>query len=768
VARLRAISPLRWRAQPFARALAYDRAGPLVLAYALGRGSVAGVVDASWFANRNLAHDDRARLAYALARPLRPGGRVAFAEGLHGYLTPEHWWSILPRWPLVVETTATRAGVRRVLLVPSRLRTEVVSTLAALVPGARLDELTDYLTGGERVRYQAAAEARLRGFGDLLALGRAEDTSRRVLAVLQPLEAGEVVRVQWLITGAKAPRWITAPTTVAADMPDIWKSDDPMLSATCRVAVSSRFGKARARSIFGRVWASLRGMNTPRVRITRRWWIPRVAIVGRLHVRSVPRGRWPIVATSAELAGLLGFAAGAMTLPGVAGGVSRTLPTPPSMPSTGLVIARSNYPGVNSDVLLSVRDRLMHMWVCGPTGTGKTTLLANMILHDIKAGHGAVVVDATGALVSRVLDRIPDDRINDVVVMDATVTDYAVGLNPLTTGQPEQAANFVYHVLHSIYATSWGPRTADIMRAGLLTLAHTTAANGQAFTLTEMPELLTNSGFRRTVTRQALSPHLGSFWRWYESMSEAARLNAIGPVLNKLRAFTLSTPLRLMLGQSTGIDMADVLAHNRILLVPLKKGFLGAENAALIGSLITSSVWQAALGRAVIPEDKRPPFWLHLDEFQDIVRLPIDVGDMLAQARNHGLGLTLAHQYMAQLSVDMRESVLANARTHILFQLGVKDAKTLAESFTPLTADDLRYLGVFEVAVRPSVGGATLTPVTGQTYPLPEPVRDGEALARQSRERYGVAREDVEAATVERLRVPVGKRSNELSFGGEP
>lgn len=222
-----------------------------------------------------------------------------------------------------------------------------------------------------------------------------------------------------------------------------------------------------------------------------------------------------------------------------------------------------------------------------------------------------------------------------------------------------------------------------------------------------------------------------------------------------------------MLGQSSGVDMADVLAGNKILLAPLKKAFLGAENAALIGSLVTASVWQAALGRAAIREEKRRPFWLYLDEFQDIVRLPIDVGDMLAQARNHGLGLTLAHQLLGQLSIEMRESVLANARTHVLFQFGVKDSKTLAESFTPLTADDLRHLGVFEVAIRPNVGGATLTPVTGQTYPLPDPVRDGDELARESRERYGIARNDIESATLERLTVPVGKRSNELTFGGE-
>jgi hypothetical protein len=390
-----------------------------------------------------------------------------------------------------------------------------------------------------------------------------------------------------------------------------------------------------------------------------------------------------------------------------------------------------------------------------------------MALHDIEAGRGAVVVDAGGALIERIQDRIPEHRIDDVIVMDPAATDHIVGLNPLRAGEPEQSASFVYHVLHSIYAKSWGPRTADIMRAGLLTLAHTKAANGEPFALTEMPELLTNAGFRRTVTRQPLSPHIGSFWRWYESLSEPARLNAVGPVLNKLRAFTLSTPLRLMLGQSTGINMADVMTGNKILLVPLKTGFLGAENAALIGSLITSAVWQATLTRVAIPENKRRPFWMYLDEFQHIVRLPIDIGDMLEQARGLKLGLTLAHQFLRQLDPALQASVLDNVRTHILFQLGVQDSTRLAESFTPLTADDLRHLGPYEVAIRPYVGGSTLTPVTGRTNPLGEPTRDGRELATQSRQQFGVPREEIEAATLERLTVPVGKRSNELTFGGE-
>jgi hypothetical protein len=355
----------------------------------------------------------------------------------------------------------------------------------------------------------------------------------------------------------------------------------------------------------------------------------------------------------------------------------------------------------------------------------------------------------------------------DVIVLDPSEIDHVVSLNPLAAGEPEQAANLVYHILHSIFVKSWGPRTADIMRAGLLTLTHTRAANGERFTLIDMPELLTNSTFRRSVTRQNLSPQLASFWRWYESLSEPAQVNCVGPVLNKLRAFTLSTPLRLMLGNSDGINMSSIMRERKILLVPLKKALLGAENAALIGSLITSAVWQATLERVTTHENERVPYWLYADEFQDVVRLPMDIGAMLEQARNLKLGLILAHQVLRQLDRELQASVLGTARTHVLFQLGVEDSKRLAESFTPLTADDLRHLGAYEIAVRPCVNGATLTPVTGKTYPLPEATRDGDALALESRERFGVPRDEVEAAILERLEVPAGARSNEISFGGE-
>lgn len=679
-------------------------------------------------------------------------------------------WSLLPDAPVSVETTATVDGIRHVVVVSQRLRTDVVALCSAALPGARVIEAADYLTGDYGPCFAAATEMRIRGSGDLLATDRSDDANRHLLAALQPLQAEELVRVQWLLTGATAPRWIRRPGVDPGSVPKVWQAG-PVMRAVCRVAVVSA-GRRRARALQSRVLAALSGMDTPRTRIVRRWW-PRFVAAARLNLRMFPRGRWPILATTHELAGLLGLAVGADALPGVSAEISRVLPPSPAMgrestADTGLVVAESNYPGTRTLLRLSVIDRLRHMWILGPTGTGKSTLLTNLIGQAIAHGDGLVLVDAGGDLVADVLDRIPEHRAGDVIVIDPTHNDHIVGINPLQAGPPEQAAGFTYHVLHAIWAGAWGPRTADIMRAALLTLTAATASNGQTFTLIDIPALLTNAGFRRYVTAQPLPPQLRSFWRWYDSMPIPQQLNITGPVLNKLRTFTLSSALRGMLGQSRGVRFGDVLSDGRIVLVALKKGILGAETSSLIGSLVMASVWQSALERVNLPKELRRPVWLVADEFQDVVRLPLDLADMAAQARSLGLGLVLAHQYLAQLPAAVKTAVLGTVRSQIVFQLGRDDAGELAPAFAPLTATDLHTLGAFEVAARLCVNGATAPPVTGTTYPMPPVIIDGVALAAVSRRCYGLSVSDVDEQIMARIIVSPtrGERPNRITFGG--
>jgi hypothetical protein len=234
-------------------------------------------------------------------------------------------------------------------------------------------------------------------------------------------------------------------------------------------------------------------------------------------------------------------------------------------------------------------------------------------------------------------------------------------------------------------------------------------------------------------------------------MSDGERAQVIGPSLNKLRSFTTRTSLRLLLGQSRGTRLADIFTRRRIVLVSLAKGRLGSETSDLLGALVMSGFWSATLQRIQVPEERRHPVMLYADEFQDIIRLPLDLTDMLAQARGLGVGLTLSHQYLGQLSDTIKTAVLGTVRSQVVFQLQPEDAKAVSTRFLPLMPDDLVGMGAYEIALRPCVEGATLGPVTGRTLPLPPPSMDGAALAQASLRRYGRPRAEVEAALRERL-----------------
>ena len=683
---------------------------------------------------------------------------TAWTGQVAALLRSPRWWDFFPRWPIGVELVATEHGIDHLIIMPARLRAAVTATLEAALPGARLEDDPPTSTPGA-YRWRKAGEIRLRGKHQLLAVERAAEASRHLLAALQPLQRGEVVRLQWLLAGARAPRAVWSPQrtdqivtpswrgrnqTIVRDRRQRvgirWQQDAPVLSAVCRVAVATGT-RRRACGVLRGVRAGLRGQNRPGARITGRWLLPGIVTAARVTYRRIPTLRWPLTLTTCEAAGLLGLAVGPLPLPGVPIGTALAVPPSPIAPDTGLVIGRANYPGIDRLLCLARDDRLRHLWVAGPTGIGKSTLLANLIGYDIARGDPVIVIDAGGDLVTDVLARIPQNRHEEVILLDPTSRDHVIGLNPLRSTSPgdyELAAGLVFHVLHSIYAASWGPRTADILRASLLTLTMTRAPDGQHFTIGELAELLTNTNFRRFVITQPLTPALGSFWSWYQALPDPHRLQIINPALNKLRAFSLYTPLRLTLGQSAGIDFTQVIQTKKIVLVPLRTGLLGAETAALIGSLVMASVWHATLGRAAVPKEQRHPVWMYMDEFQHAVRLPIDLADMLAQARGFGLGLTLAHQYLGQLSAEVKAGVLGTTRSQLIFQVESPDATELAPRFTPLTRDDLMNLGPHEIALRPCVGGVTLPPVTATTYPLPAPSSDPTKLAWRSLRRYGM------------------------------
>ena len=415
------------------------------------------------------------------------------------------------------------------------------------------------------------------------------------------------------------------------------------------------------------------------------------------------------------------------------------LPVPREVPSSGRVIGVSNYAGAERPIALSASDSRRHLHVLGPTGVGKTTLLLNLALQDLARGAGVGIIDPKGDLVDQVLARLPKERTGDVVLITPDQADTSIGLNPLEWQDPEDRdliAENALSIFKRIYAASWGMRTDDILKSSLLTLLSRPDA-----TLCEIPALLTDPSFRARVLRGVDDPiGLGSFWRWFESLSDAARNEAIGPVLNKLRDFLLRPRIRRLLCQPhSTVDLRQVIDQGGILLVNLSTGRWGETTAALLGSFLFSKIWQTVRARSSVPEDARADFSLYVDEFQQFLGVAQSFADTLAQARSFRLSLTLANQHLSQLPRDLKEAISSNARSRIVFQCGQDDARYLEKEFAPLSAQDLQGLPRYQMACRLSVEGETSRAFTARAL-SPQEITDETAAERVqelSRRRFG-------------------------------
>jgi Type IV secretion-system coupling protein DNA-binding domain len=449
----------------------------------------------------------------------------------------------------------------------------------------------------------------------------------------------------------------------------------------------------------------------------------------------------PTRLNSSEVALLAGWPVGATgELP-----VERSphsLPPASAIPRTGRLIGQATFPGRERPLALSATDGLGHLHVLGPTGTGKSTFLLNMITQDLEAGRGIVLIEPKGDLIASVLERIPQFRADDIVLLDPSDSEYAVGLNPLAANErpSELVADELLGMFRGMYE-SWGPRTNDILAAAFLTLARL-----PGMTLCALPSLLADPAFRHRVVSKVHDPvGLGPFWAGFDAWSEAERTAAIAPSLSRVRPFLLRPQLRRVLGQpEPRFDLSRVFTERKVLLVNLGKGPLGRETAGLLGGFVLSQLWAAALRRAAIPPELRHPVFVYVDEVQDYLRLPTDLADALVQARGLGVGFVLAHQHLSQLDSQIRAAVLTNVRSRLCFQLAGDDARTLASG--PVSADDLRELAPFEAYAQLFTGGAVRQWCSVRTLP-PAPICSEPAtVRRRSREQFGVPAHEVDRA----------------------
>ncbi|RPA65838.1 type IV secretory system conjugative DNA transfer family protein [Gordonia oryzae] len=424
----------------------------------------------------------------------------------------------------------------------------------------------------------------------------------------------------------------------------------------------------------------------------------------------------------------------------------------PVRPSNALtqgvrVVAEASAPGAHGTIGYNVTDALRHTWVIGPNGVGKSTLLLNLIIQDLEADRPVVVIEPKD-LIADLLARIPEKRQGDIVVLDL-FDEAPVGINPLDAQNrhgrsPEVVADALFGTLKAIWGDGLGPRSADILRNCLDLLARRDDAS-----LVMLPLLLTNPGFRRRLTRGVMESDpfaAGPFWQWFDSLSPEATATTIAPLSNKLRPL-LSRPLRDVLAQQhPKFNVRQALSEKKVLLVPLQKGVVGPENAQLLGALVVAELWQAIRERVGTPEDQRDPVMIYIDEVQDYLRLPTDLGDALATARSLRAGFHLAHQYEKQLPSSMLDAFRNNARSRVCFQLQAGDAKEMVAGQSVLTVEDFTRLPAHHIYASLVRDNAVQPWASGATNPAPATSSDPAAIRRRSRDRYGQPLADIEAS----------------------
>lgn len=389
-------------------------------------------------------------------------------------------------------------------------------------------------------------------------------------------------------------------------------------------------------------------------------------------------------------------------------------------------------------------DRRRHLYVVGKSGTGKSKMLELLIYADIMAGKGVGVLDPHGDLVDSILRFIPEERMDDVVYFNPADYDHPVAFNPLEQVPPELRVRVTIgfiDIFKKLFGNNWTNRLEHVLR--YTTLALLDSPNTTVLSILKM---LSDKNYRQKIVARISDSVIKNFWvNEFASWSEKFDNEAIMPILNKVGQFVSTNLIRNIVGQPENkIHIQKIMDEGKILLMRISKGNLGEENAQLIGAMVVTKIQQAAMARTTIPEEQRRDFYLYCDEFQYFATDTF--AEILSEARKYHLNLTMAHQYMGQLTNTVRTTAFGNVGTIINFRVGAEDAAILENEYTPVfKVRDIINLGVREFYIKMSVDGELRDAFSGRTINVPTPKHDYTTeIIRRSREKYSTPREQVE------------------------
>jgi hypothetical protein len=511
-------------------------------------------------------------------------------------------------------------------------------------------------------------------------------------------------------------------------------------------------------------------------------------IYRRMHVTdwSVPVTGMQIYSNAsvlniAELATVFHFPNKNITTPKIVWLGARRSAAPTTLPEQGLYLGKSVFRGVEKKIYMKDEDRTRHFYIIGQTGTGKSVLMKELALQDIRNGEGVAIIDPHGTDINYLLTKIPENRMDDVILFDASDTERPMGLNMLEAHSEEEKhmiINAFIALLYKLYDPNrqgiMGPQLERAIRNVMLT-----AMADPESTMVDVLRLLIDPKYAQKFLDKLTDPLVKRYWTDEMANTTAQQKGEkMGYFVSKFDRFVTDKTMRNILGQpKSAFNFDDVMANKKILLVDLAKGKLGEENSNFLGLLLVPRILAAAMGRhKLLGKESFPDFYLYVDEFQNFATP--DFATILSEARKYKLNLVVAHQFVAQLEEDIKDAIFGNVGTMCVFRVGADDAEYLENHFTPsFTKRDLINLPVGNCYTRLLVNGHPTPPFSmmvdmKEVNATPESPEMAEKIREKSRLKYGTPVEEVEEYIYNRIGIndtpPPAPSLSELSKGKLP